>query len=201
MKMGFKVLAALVLSVSLVACKQGGDADAVPPAAQISSESIGHYCGMFLAEHDGPKSHLFLADREEPMWFTEVNQLFAFNLLPEEPGNIVAMYVNDATGIDDWTDHSSNANWIDAKSAFYVIESSFIGGMGSKDAVPFEERATADAFVAKHGGRVIMFDEMPEDFVFQQPLQSQPHGGHGAHGGHGEHGAHGGAGHEAHQHH
>ncbi len=199
MKMRFKVLAALVLSVSLVACKQGVDSEAVPQAAQISSESTGHYCHMFLSEHDGPKSHLFLADQEEPIWFTEVNQLFAFKFLPEEPKNIVAMYVNDASGVDDWKDHSSNANWLDAKTAFYVIESSFIGGMGSNDAVPFKERASADVFVAEHGGRVVTFDEMPEEFVFQQPLQSLPHGGHG--GGHGDHSDHGEAGHDSHQHH
>lgn len=199
MKMRFKVLATLVLSVSLVACKQGVDSDAVPLAAQITAESTGHFCHMFLAEHDGPKSHLFLADQEEPIWFTEVNQLFAFNFLPEEPGNIVAMYVNDATGISDWTDPSSNINWINAKAAFYVIESSFVGGMGSKDAVPFKDRTIADAFVAEHGGRVIMFDEMPEDFVFQQPLQSQPHGVLGDHDAHGEVGHGHGAG--AHQQH
>ena len=187
--MRFKVLAAVVLSFSLVACKQGVEAEAPPQAAQISSESTGYFCHMFLSEHDGPKSHLFLADQEEPIWFTEVNQLFAFTILPEEPKNIVAMYVNDASGIDDWKDHASNANWIDAKQAFYVIESSFIGGMGSMDAVPFKERADAEAFSAENGGRVITFDEMPEDFVFQQPLQSHPHGGHdeAAHGSHQHH--------------
>ena len=70
-----------------------------------------------------------------------------------------------------------------------MIESSFIGGMGSMDAVPFKERADAEAFSAEHGGRVITFDEMPEDFVFQQPLQSHPHGGHAeaAHGSHQHH--------------
>lgn len=193
MKMRFKLLAALLLSVSLVACKQGVEAEVVPQAAQISSESTGYFCHMFLSEHDGPKSHLYLADQEEPIWFTEVNQLFAFSILPEEPKNIVAMYVNDASGIQDWKDHdASNTNWLDAKTAFYVIESSFVGGMGSDDALPFEERAGAEAYVTEHGGRVVTFDEMPESFVFQQPLQSQPHGGHS---GHGE------AGHSAQQHH
>lgn len=179
MKLKFKVLGAVLLCMSLVACKQSVEPDAVPQAAQISDESTGHFCHMFLAEHDGPKSHLFLADQEEPIWFTEVNQLFAFNFLPEEPGNIVAMYVNDASGIEDWTDHSSNQHWLEAKSAFYVIESSFIGGMGSADALPFKERATAEEYVAEHGGRIVTFDEMPESFVFQQPLQSHPHEHHG----------------------
>ena len=181
MKLATKVFATAVLSLSLLACKQGVEPEAVPQAAQISDESTGHFCHMFLSEHDGPKSHLFLADQEEAIWFTEVNQLFAFKLLPEEPKNIVAMYVNDASGIQDWQDHSSNTHWLAAESAYYVIESSFVGGMGSDDALPFKERATAEEYVAEHGGRVVTFDEMPESFVFQQPLQSQPHGGHGSH--------------------
>lgn len=181
MKLATKVFATAVLSLSLLACKQGVEPEAVPQAAQISDESTGHFCHMFLSEHDGPKSHLFLADQEEAIWFTEVNQLFAFKLLPEEPKNIVAMYVNDASGIQDWQDHSSNTHWLAAESAYYVIESSFVGGMGSDDALPFKERATAEEYVAEHGGRVVTFDEMPESFVFQQPLQSQPHGGQGSH--------------------
>lgn len=181
MKLATKVFATALLSLSLLACKQGVEPEAVPQAAQISDESTGHFCHMFLSEHDGPKSHLFLADQEEAIWFTEVNQLFAFKLLPEEPKNIVAMYVNDASGIQDWQDHSSNTHWLAAESAYYVIESSFVGGMGSDDALPFKERATAEEYVAEHGGRVVTFDEMPESFVFQQPLQSQPHGGHGSH--------------------
>ncbi|MDO5667840.1 MAG: nitrous oxide reductase accessory protein NosL [Alcaligenaceae bacterium] len=179
MKMRFKIISALLLSVSLVACKPSTESVEVPLAAQFSDDATGHFCHMFLSEHDGPKAHLFLAGQEEPVWFTEVNQLFAFRLLPEEPKNVVAMYVNDASGVQDWTDHSVNKNWLDAKTAFYVIESSFIGGMGSSDALPFKDRAAAEAYTADNGGRVVSFDEMPESFVFQQPLQS--HAEQGAH--------------------
>lgn len=176
MKMKFKLVTALLLSMSLLACKPSSETVAPPQAAQFSDDAVGHFCHMFLAEHDGPKAHLFLADQEEPVWFTEVNQLFAFQLLPEEAKNIVALYVNDASGVDDWTDHSVNKRWLNAKEAFYVIESSFIGGMGSADALPFKERAAAEEYVSSHGGRVVTFDEMPESFVFQQPLQSHSGG-------------------------
>lgn len=179
MKMKFKVVGALLLSFSLLACKPSTETAVSYEPAQFSDDAVGHFCHMFLSEHDGPKAHLFLADQEEPVWFTEVNQLFAFRLLPEEAKNVVAMFVNDASGVKDWKDHSVNKNWLDAKSAFYVIESSFIGGMGSADALPFKDRATAEEYTSTHGGRVVTFDEMPESFVFQQPLQS--HGDHGAH--------------------
>lgn len=182
MKKQFKVIGALLLCFSLAACKPNSEPVEAPQAAQFSDDATGHFCHMFLSEHDGPKAHLFLTGQEEPIWFTEVNQLFAFRLLPEEAKNISAMYVNDASGVQDWTDHSVNKKWLDAKTAFYVIESSFIGGMGSADALPFAERAVAEEYTESHGGRVVTFDEMPESFVFQQPLQSHAEqGGQDAH--------------------
>ncbi len=188
MKMTFKVIgASLLLCFSLTACKPSSESVEVPLAAQISDDSTGHFCHMFLSEHDGPKAHLFLTDQEDPIWFTEVNQLFAFRLLPEEAKNISAMYVNDATDVEDWTDHSVNKKWLDAKTAFYVIESSFVGGMGSSDALPFKERVKAEEYSSTHGGRVVTFDEMPKSFVFQQPPQS--HAGHGTQGAHDNHGS------------
>lgn len=179
MKMIFRMIGVLWLCVALVGCKQRADNDAAIAAAQISEDSTGYFCHMFLSEHYGPKAHLFLASQDEPIWFTEVNQLFAFNMLPEEPKDIVTMYVSDATHIHDWKDPASNEKWLNAKEAFYVIESAFVGGMGSDDALPFKERDDAEAYVSEHGGKVVSYDEMPRSFVFQQPLQSQPTDDHG----------------------
>lgn len=37
--------------------------------------------------------------------------------------------------------------------------------MGAAEAVPFGERAAADAFVAQNGGRVVAFADIPRDYV------------------------------------
>jgi len=43
-------------------------------------------------------------------------------------------------------------NWIDARKAFFVIESRKQGGMGAAEAVPYGNRESADAFAAANGG-------------------------------------------------
>ena len=56
---------------------------------------------------------------------------------------------------------------MDAYQAYYVIESRFIGGMGAEDALPFADKAQAEAFAAKNGGKVVAFNEMPEEYIFR----------------------------------
>jgi copper chaperone NosL len=56
-------------------------------------------------------------------------------------------------------------NWIDARKAFFVIESRRRGGMETDEAVPFGDRAAADAFAAENAGRVVSFDQIPKDYV------------------------------------
>ena len=55
--------------------------------------------------------------------------------------------------------------WIDARGAWYAIESGQAGGMGAPEAVPFSDRAAAEAFTAAFGGRVVAFDDIPEGFI------------------------------------
>lgn len=158
-------LSAVLLALS--AC--GGDEPAAPPPAPqaVSAEAVGHYCGMMLLDHAGPKGQIFVKGRAAPVWFSSIKQVFAYTLLPEEPKGLAAIYVNDmaAAGPDGAADLKS---WVDARQAFYVINSSFIGGMGAEDAMPFSDQARAQAFAQTHGGRVVRFAEVPEDYVFAQ---------------------------------
>ena len=59
--------------------------------------------------------------------------------------------------------------WIDARSAHFLIESSAVGGMGAPDALPFARIEDAQRYAASHGGRVVTFDDMPEDYVLRAP--------------------------------
>lgn len=157
----------LVLAVALSACG-GQDTAAPPPAPQaVSADAVGHYCGMTLQDHAGPKGQIFVKGRAAPVWFSSIKQVFAYTLLPEEPKGLAAIYVNDmaAAGPDGAADLRV---WVDARQAFYVIGSSFVGGMGAEDAMPFSDPARAQAFAQTHGGRVVRFADVPEDYVFAQ---------------------------------
>ncbi|WP_238880555.1 nitrous oxide reductase accessory protein NosL [Achromobacter xylosoxidans] len=128
---------------------------------------MGHYCGMALADHTGPKGQIFIKGRPAPVWFSSIKQVFAYTLLPEEPKAIAAIYVNDmaTAGADGVPDPAA---WIDARQAFYVIEGRFVGGMGAEDAMPFSLRDRAEAFAQAHGGRVVAYADVPEAYVFAQ---------------------------------
>lgn len=155
------------IMLALSAC--GGDEPAAPPPAPhaVSADAVGHYCGMMLKDHAGPKGQIFVKGRAAPVWFSSIKQVFAYTRLPEEPKGLAAIYVNDmaAAGPDGAADPKA---WVDARQAFYVIGSSFLGGMGAEDAMPFSDQARALAFAQTHGGRVVRFADVPEDYVFAQ---------------------------------
>ncbi|MEN5159462.1 nitrous oxide reductase accessory protein NosL [Achromobacter spanius] len=161
------VAAFSAIMLALSAC--GGDEPAAPPPSPqaVSADAVGHYCGMTLKDHAGPKGQIFVRGRAAPVWFSSIKQVFAYTLLPEEPKGLAAIYVNDmAAAVPDGV-ADPNA-WVDARQAFYVIGSRFVGGMGAEDAMPFSDQARALAFAQTHGGRVVRFADVPEDYVFAQ---------------------------------
>lgn len=156
------------LIVLLMGCDQAPPSPPPPPAA-LTNEAIGHYCGMMVTHHKGPKGQIFLKSRSEPVWFTSVRDTLAFTRLPEEPKDIVAIYVNDM-GQGEW-DHPDDSTWIDAHDAFYVVGSSRAGGMGGAELIPFSDRKKAEAFAAKYGGQIMRLDEIPESQILGPTVQ------------------------------
>jgi copper chaperone NosL len=154
----------LALSACLLAACDEKSADPLPDAREFTSGSVAAFCGMSLAEHPGPKAQIFVKGRAEPVWFASVHDMFAYTLLPEEPKAIRAIYVNDMGAVRDW-DHPEPGTWVDARRAVFVIGSRKRGGMDEDEAVPFAVEAQARAFVARNGGRLVRFAEMPADYV------------------------------------
>lgn len=153
---------------ALTACGAKQESAPLPEPQAISNESVGHYCTMNLAEHVGPKAQIFLNGKpDKPVWFSTIKQMFGYTKLPEEPKGIAAIYVTDMGQVSDWSKPNADAAWIDAKKAYYVIESGFIGGMGAEDALPFADKAKAEQFVKEKGGKVVQFDNMPEAYIFK----------------------------------
>ena len=159
-----KILAVGVLGVlALAGCKEE-TAKALPPPHQLIASATGRYCGMYVLEHTGPKGQIILASQEEPVWFSSARDVFSFTMLPEEPKDIRAIYVSDMGKAPSW-EEPGEANWADAKQAFFVVGSRMKGGMGADETVPFSDKAAADRFAAENGGRVLTFTEVPQDYV------------------------------------
>lgn len=180
----FALTLALAGTLLFAACEEK-TAEAPPPPQQLTASSTGHYCGMNVLEHSGPKGQIILASQKEPVWFSSARDAFSFTMLPEEPKDVRAVYVSDMSKAPSW-DRPGEANWVDAKQAFFVIGSRIKGGMGAEETVPFSDKAAAEKFAAEQGGHIVSFDEMPRQYVLGSGSDTAPapdaatHSGHGA---------------------
>lgn len=168
-----RALLACGLLALLAACD---DKDAVanaPPPVALTRDAVGHFCGMTLVEHPGPKGQILLRGDSRPVWFSSARDAVAFTLLDEESKAIRAIYVSDMAQAPSWED-LGGSNWVEARRAFFVLGSDRMGGMGAEEAVPFSERAAADRFVAAHGGRVLRLAELPRDWVLGEAAVPPP---------------------------
>lgn len=153
------------LALALGACDDPDNAAAPPPPpVALTREAVGHYCGMTLVEHAGPKGQILLRGQDRPVWFSSARDTIAFTLLGEEAKGIRAIYVSDMAKAADWDDPGAE-NWVEARQAWFVLGSDRRGGMGAEEAVPFSDRAAADRFAARHGGRALRLAELPRDWV------------------------------------
>jgi copper chaperone NosL len=156
---------ALVFALLLLAACQEETAQNTDPVA-LTPETVGYFCQMNLLEHEGPKGQAHLEGLPgKPLFFSQVRDLVAYLRLPEQSHVILAVWVSDmgATGAT-WAEPGA-ANWIDARTAHYVVGAAVEGGMGAPEIVPFADRAAADAFAAEHGGNVMGLDAIPESAI------------------------------------
>lgn len=170
MKRAFLVTA---LTLALAACGEKS-AEAPPPPHTMTQAARGHYCGMRLLEHHGPKGQVILASRAEPVWFPSARDAIAFTMLPEEPKDVRAIYVSDMAKTTNW-DNPGADNWIEARKAHFVLGSALRGGMGAAETVPFSDRTAAERFAAEHGGRVVGFADVPQDYVLGSDAKPPAH--------------------------
>lgn len=155
-------------ALAIVAGCSKEDARVVPPAHALTADATGHYCGMLLAEHAGPKGQILLAGEDAPVWFTSVRDTLTFLSLPEEAKNVAAVYVSDMAKAASW-EQPGDDNWILADTAFFVIESDRQGGMGGAEAVPFSTEAAAQAFIKQYRGRIARLDEAAKNVAAAAP--------------------------------
>ncbi len=152
-----------LIFIALLAACEKNQAIETPPAQRLTREATGYYCLMTVLNHNGPKGQIMLTDKPQALWFTSVRDTIAFTLSPEEPKNIAAIYVNDMSNAE-W-DNPGEDNWIDARKAWYVLDSKQTGGMGAPETVPFSTEKAARSFAGEHGGEVYRFDTIPPAYV------------------------------------
>ena len=155
--------------VGLAGCNEEV-AQAPPPPHELTPAAIGHYCGMNVLEHAGPKGQIILASRTDPIWFSSARDAIAFTMLPEEPKDIRAIYVSDMAKAPSWEDPGAN-NWVDARQALLCDRQA--GSQGAWVHLKqsrFRIEPPADKFAGENGGQVVTFDDVPRDYV----LSSEP---------------------------
>jgi copper chaperone NosL len=152
-----RALAALAALAIIAGCSKQ-DAGIVPAAHTLTADATGHYCGMLLSEHAGPKGQILLEGQATPVWFTSVRDTLTFLALPEEAKTIAAVYVSDMAKAPSWEQPGAD-NWILAANAVYVVGSDQQSGMGGAEAVPFSSDAAAQAFVGQHHGHILHFED------------------------------------------
>jgi nitrous oxide reductase accessory protein NosL len=158
-------IAALLVAMTCTAGCERERADLpAPPPVEIGADATGHYCGMLLSAHEGPKGQIHLAKRTQPVWFSSVRDTIAFTRLPEEPRDITAIYVSDMARSRHYEQPDAGA-WVEARQAWFVGESDMRGGMGAPEAVPFSDPQSAEAFRARYGGRVVKLADIPDSYV------------------------------------
>jgi len=166
------ILLLLLAVLALAGCRKE-TAQTLPQPQPLTADAVGHYCGMNLTEHAGPKGQIILASRKEPVWFSSARDALSFTMLPEEPKDIRAIYVSDMAKAASWEDPGA-VNWVEARNAFFVIDSGRKGGMGAPETVPFSDHVAAEKFAAEHGGRVVSFAELPRAYVLEV-IEPSPH--------------------------
>ncbi|NKB54768.1 MAG: copper resistance protein CopZ [Alphaproteobacteria bacterium] len=146
----------------LAACND--EARDVPPPLAMSEDALGHYCQMHILEHTGPKGQVHLAGYAMPIWFSQVRDGLAYIKLGERIADVTAFYVNDMGKATDWGQPGDN-NWLAAESAYYVVGSDAVGGMGAPELVPFGTQEDAVSFARERGGMVKRFAEIVQSDV------------------------------------
>ncbi len=159
-----KYITIITIALTIGACSNDSAQDNIPKPAVLTDDAIGHSDKMIVVNHIGPKSQIFLANQDEPLWFSSVRDGLAYYKSPEKTAKILAFYVNDVGAGKSWQE-LGKGDWIDAKTAYFVYGSDAIGGMGAPEFVPFSDKEKALEFAKERGGELLSLDDIDAEMV------------------------------------
>ena len=137
------------------------------PNKEIPSDSRCPVCGMFVAKYPKWICQIRLNDNSLK-YFDGIKDMMRFYFSPEKYAGGSTENIKEI-----WVKDYYTLNWVDGKSALYVIGSNVFGPMG-KELVPFAAQETAGGFLKDHHGKqVLTFTEITPEIV-----QSLFSGGH-----------------------
>ena len=157
-----------VLAAILVAISMSLPARAEQPAPQAITETTPcAVCAMYPFRYPAWQSQVIFTDNSMAA-FDGCKCMFRFLLnMPaftqdHKADQVAAVWVKDFAAGD----------WIDGKTAYYVIGSTELGPMG-KELIPFATQAAAEAFQKTKGGTVAPYANITMDTV--KPLMGGMH--------------------------
>lgn len=131
-----------------------------PGAAQEINQDVRcSVCGMFVAKY--PAWVTKIVHKEgATLYFDGVKDMMVYFLHPEKYGA-----QPDNPVLEVWLQDYYSLNWLDAKKAFFVIESDVYGPMGH-EFIPFSSKEAALSFSKDHQGKKILtFEQITETQV------------------------------------
>ena len=150
--------------IGLVSCFLTGDPLLAQPGKDISPKERCPVCGMFVAKYPAWITQARLTNGTVK-FFDGVKDLLAFSFAPASFG------APGQAAKEIWVKDYYTLDWLDGRSAWYVIGSDVYGPMGH-EFIPFASSAAAENFRKDHKGtRVVRFAEITEPLV-----QSLRHG-------------------------
>jgi len=161
------LLSVIILSVSITACSDKNEQQKViHQAVAMESSDECHLCGMLITHFDGPKGEIFRKEQGETVFkFCSTRDMFSYYLDPENKRNVSQMLVHDMSKMP-WGSNSINDKYfIDAKNAWYVVNSEKTGAMG-KTLASFSLSNDAQAFATEFGGKVLSFQDVNQDSLW-----------------------------------
>ena len=154
-------IAFVVAAVLLTSCSEEEVLER-PEPQPLTREVVGYFCGMIVADHEGPKGQVILRNKTDALWFSSVRDALAYTRLPEEVDPVAAIYVSDISRAVSWEQPGAEA-WVEIHDAVYVVGSTRKGGMGAPEVAPFSDRSDAKLFAERFGGQLLTLDEVPDD--------------------------------------
>jgi copper chaperone NosL len=127
------------------------------PAVALNNGDECHLCGMLILNFPGPKGELYQQTDNSVRKFCSTRDMFTYALDPEHESTVQSIWVHDM-GKSTW-DSPQDQYFIDARHAWYVVNSEKIGAMGPVLA-SFSTEPEALDFAKMFKGDVLRYEEL-----------------------------------------
>ena len=172
MKQVLLLTTVLILGLLLAGCNSEPQADATGPTEMTRADDC-HVCGMIVLDQQGPKGQARLRTSGKPVYFCSTSDMMAFLFQPESPAIVREAWVHDMHNTD-WRNPDNHPHaYIDAYTAWYVLDHDLRGAMGHTLA-PFASKEHAEGFVAEHGGRILRYEDITVDLIAEMASYAFP---------------------------